>query len=282
MIRKIILVLFLSVIIATLGLSLWALPRLPELERSVAEHFANQAGKEYFEGSLHIDRVTLDRHLVIRIEGIRGKLKTRQGPVALEIRSLRSENSLLRLITREPVHFIFEGMRPQSSANEGVLGKLMIQTGSPSRVEASVDFGKTGLEDWQWIDPQNLEGATGATKGTLTFRQEAGKDPEFSMALEAPQPGGTLQARFFDVFLPYLPTPLQKERVEKLSRSQKLIQYQTASLEASLPQSDRVKILLRIFIPDYNLKLTLNAEIRTDAKNAFSQIARIMGLIEVK
>jgi hypothetical protein len=43
-----------------------------------------------------------------------------------------------------------------------------------------------------------------------------------------------------------------------------------------------MKILLQIFIPAYNLKLTVNTTIRTDAKDAFSQIARIMGLIEVK
>jgi len=43
-----------------------------------------------------------------------------------------------------------------------------------------------------------------------------------------------------------------------------------------------MKILLQIFIPAYNLKLTLNATIRTDEKTAFSQIARLIGLIEVK
>ncbi len=150
------------------------------------------------------------------------------------------------------------------------------------RFELTADLGKTGLEDWQWLDPQNLGGATGAMKGSLTFRQILGREPEFSMDLEAPEPGGNIQARFFDLFLPYLPTSVQKERVQKVAQSQQLVRYGRAALRVNLVQSDNMKILLQIFIPAYNLKLTLNATIRTDEKTAFSQIARLIGLIEVK
>jgi len=275
MIKKVLLFLILTLTVTVLALTLWAIPRLPE----IAGNLANRAAKEYFDESIKIEKASFTRDLKIHLEGITGKLKTRKEPVALEIKSLRSEDSLLLLICQEPIHFTFEGVRPQGSSNDGISGTLMIQTSGSPRFEATVDFGKTGLEDWQWLNPENLEGATGATKGTLTFRQITGKDPEFSMNLEAPEPGGNIQARFFDLFLPYLPTSLQKEKVLKVSQSQKLIRYQTASLEASLPRSDRLKILLRIFIPDYNLKLTLNADIRTDAKDAFAQIARLMGLI---
>ena len=158
----------------------------------------------------------------------------------------------------------------------------MIQTGSAARFELTADLGKTGLEDWQWIDPQNLGGATGTMKGILTFRQILGREPEFSMDLEAPEPGGNIQARFFDLFLPYLPASLQKERVQEVSESHQLVRYGRAALRVDLVQSDNMKSLLLIFIPAYNLKLTLNSTIITDQKDAFSQIARLMGLIEVK
>jgi hypothetical protein len=164
----------------------------------------------------------------------------------------------------------------------GISGNFIIQTGPTPRFELNSDLGKTGLEDWQWLDPQNLGGATGSMQGSLMFRQISGQEPEFSLDIEAPEPGGNIQARFFDLFLPYLPTPLQKERVQQVAKSQQLIRYGRAALRANMPQSDRMKILLQIFIPAYNLKLTLNTTIRTDAKNAFSQIARLMGLIEVK
>jgi hypothetical protein len=49
-----------------------------------------------------------------------------------------------------------------------------------------------------------------------------------------------------------------------------------------MPSGDRVKVLLHILILDYNLNLTLNAEIRTDSKNAFFKIAQYLGMVEVK
>lgn len=276
--------LFASIIflLSILGLTLWILPRLPELERDIVERLANRSAQEYFADSIHVEKIALDRHLKIRLTGITGKLQTRRGPVPLEVKSLESQDSLFLFISQKPVRFIFEGMRPQGSSRPGMSGNFVTQTGLASRFELAADLGKTGLEDWQWLDPQNLGGATGAMKGALTFRQTFGQEPEFSMDLEAPQPGGNIQARFFDLFLPYLPASPQKERVQKVSESQKLVRYERAALKVSLPQSDRLKIFLQIFIPAYNLKLTLNSLIKTDQKDAFSQIARIMGLIEVK
>ena len=276
--------LFISVIflLAALGLALWAIPRLPEFQQALAERIMNDSAREHFDGSLRVEKVAFDRHFKLHIAGISGNLKTRQGSVPLEVVSLDSQESLFLLISQKPVRFVFEGVRPQGTSRRGISGNFTFQTGSLWRFELEADFSNTGLEDWQWLDPANLEGATGATRGRLTFRQIEEQEPEFSLDLEAPEPGGHIQARFFDIFLPYLPVSLQKERVRKMSQSQKVIGYRNAVLQASLPQGDRMKILLQIFIPDYNLKLSLNMDLRTDSKNAFSQIARILGLIEVK
>ncbi len=270
------------IILIILGFSLWVMPRLPGMERDLLEQAVNHYTQEYFAGSIHIEKVTLDRHGKIRIEGITGRLQTRQGPVPLNIYAIASRETLFSLITGKPVHFTIEGLRPQNSSRSGISGTCAIQTRPVLCFEIAADFGSTDLEDWQWIDPQNLGGATGAMKGALTFSQTLGQEPAFSMNLEAPQPGGNIQARFFDVFLPYLPFSVQKERVQKVVESQKLIRYHQANLTVQMAQSDLIKIHLQIFIPDYNLKLTLNADVRTDEKKAFSQIARIMGLIEVK
>ena len=272
--------LFISLLaISILGMVLWSLPRLPGLERDLVERLANRSAQELFAGSIRIEKVSLDRHFKIRLSGITGKLQTRQGPVPLEVRSLESLDPLFGFLFQKPVRFLFEGIRPQISSRKGLSGNFTIQTGPAPRFELTADLGKTGLEDWQWLDPQNLGGATGTMRGSLTFRQNFGQEPIFTMDLEAPEPGGNIQARFFDLFLPYLPTALQKERVQKVSQSQQLVQYGRAALRVTLLQSDNMKILLQIFIPAYNLKLTLNATIRTDEKTAFSQIARLMGLI---
>lgn len=267
---------------AILGLALWGLPRLPEFERNLAERLANNSAKDYFADSLQIEKISLDHHFKIHLTGITGKLQTRQGPVPLEVRSLESQDPLFLFLSQKPVRFLFTGLRPQESSRPGISGTLTIRTGKTWSFECSADFGKTDLEDWQWLDPQNLGGATGAMKGNMTFRQTFGQEPTFSMDLEAPQPGGNIQARFFDLFLPYLPASLQKDKVKKASESQELVRYTQAALKVSLPQSDNMKIFLQIFIPAYNLKLTLNSQIKTDQKDAFSQIARLMGLIEVK
>jgi hypothetical protein len=282
MIKKTLFITGLVLLLSVLGLTLWALPRLPELERDLIQQLANGASKESFDGSLRIEKVFLDRHFKIRIEGITGQLQTRQGPVPLIVRSLESLDPIFLFLSQKPVRFSFEGVRPQISSRAGFSGTALVQTGPASRFELTADLGKTGLEDWQWLDPQNLGGATGAMKGSLTFRLIAGQEPEFSLDLEAPEPGGTVQARFFDLLLPYLPASPQRERVQKASESTQLVQYNRAALRVDLVQSDNMKILLQIFIPAYNLKLTVNTTIRTDAKDAFSQIARIMGLIEVK
>ena len=269
-------------LLTLLGLALWVLPRLPDMERDLVQQLANRSAKEYFANSIRIEKVSLDRHLKIRLTGITGKLQTRQGPVPLAIKSLESQDSLFLFIFQKPGRVLFDGIRPQISSRLGLSGHFILQTGPAPRFELTADLGKTGLEDWQWLDPQNLGGATGAMKGSLTFRQILGREPEFSLDLEAPEPGGNIQARFFDLFLPYLPTSVQKERVQKVSKSQQMVRYGRAAFRVNLAEGNPIKILLQIFIPSYNLKLTLNATIRTDEKTAFSRIARLMGLIEVK
>ncbi len=280
--RRLFLFISLTFLWAILGLALWGLPRLPGLERDLLQRLANRSAKEYFADSIRIEKVFLDSHLKIHLTGITGKLKNRKSPIPLEIGSLESQDSLLLLIATKPVRFIFTGVRPQGSSRPGFSGMVMIRTGTALRFECSADFGKTDLEDWQWLDPQNLAGATGAMKGTLTFRQTFGQEPEFGMDLEAPEPGGNIQARFFDLFLPYLPASVHKEKVQKISESREMVRYERATLKINLPQNDSMKVLLQIFIPAYNLKLTLNATLKADQKNAFSQITRLMGLFEVK
>jgi len=278
--KRTVFTLFLAVALA--GSAVWGFLRLPRTGHSLLEWQFNRSAKEYFADSIRIEKVSWARPFKIHLSRITGQLQTRQGPVPLAIRSLESQDPLFLFISQKPVRFIFEGLRSQVSSRMGISGNFVIQTGSASRFELTSDLGKTALEDWQWLDPQNLDGATGAMKGSLTFRQISGQEPEFSLDLEAPEPGGNIQARFFDLFLPYLPTSLQKERVQKVSKSQQLVRYGRAALRVNLSQSDLMKVLLQIFIPAYNLKLTLNATVRTDEKNAFSQIARLMGLIEVK
>ncbi len=267
------------------GLILAGISQGPALGRFMLESILrkNQNIQPFFKDSIRIKKISMDRHLKIRFDGITGAFQARQGPVPLEIKSVESQDSLLSLLKNKPVRFLFRGARPQGSAHAGLSGHFSFLAGRFWRFDLLADFTETDLEDFRWLAPQDLSGATGAVKGRLMFVQEANHEPVFDMNLEAPQPGGLVQARFFNLFLPYLPKSVQKERVVKLiSQKDQLVRYQDAALQVGLSQSDRMKILLRILVLDYNLKLTLNVEIRLDQKNAFSQIAQFMGMIEVK
>ncbi|OQA55369.1 MAG: hypothetical protein BWY42_01480 [Candidatus Omnitrophica bacterium ADurb.Bin277] len=139
------------------------------------------------------------------------------------------------------------------------------------------------LEDFRWLDPDNLDGASGKVGGHIRFRRTGDQAPFFEMTLDAPDPGGSLQAKFFDLFLPYLPASVQRKRVEKLAgRGERLVRFKTADLKVEMPEGDRMKVLLHILVLDYNLKLQLSMEVRTDSENALLKIARWMGVVEVK
>lgn len=268
----------LFIVLIILTVSQWR-----EIERSVIQDLINRAARPFFADSIRIEKTAIDRGFRIRLWGIKGAFQARQGPVPLEIKVLESKDPLFLLLRSRPVRFIFEGVRPQGSPREGLLGEFSIMGGKDWRFKTLVDFKNTDLEDLRWLDPQNLGGASGAMRGTLSCVQVAGHDPVFNLNVAVAQPGGLVQAKFFDLFLPYLPTSAQKDRVMKLvSGKQQLVRYQTAELEMGLPQPDRVKILLHILVLDYNLKLNLDVTVRMDQKDSLMQIARLMGLIEAK
>ena len=264
------------------GIVVFVLPKLPAIERSITEHVLNQNLKDFFEGPVQVEKVELDRELKLSIEKIHGNFKTRRGPVPLELDSFKSLDSLLLLLTSKPIRFIFKGGRPEGVSG-GLSGSCTFAGGKAWKLELLGDLTETDLKDLRWLDPDDLSGATGATEGTFRFVQSADGETDFDMHLKAPHPGGELQAKFFDVFLPYLPTSAQRAKVKEITlEGDRLIKYQTADLQVGMPRTDQMKIFLQILILDYNLKLTLNVIVNADSKDAFYQIAQILGLIEVK
>lgn len=270
-------VLFLT---GSIFLAVW---NLNAIERLLLERSANFFARPFFLDSIRMESVRIDSRFRIHVKNMTGAFQARQGPVFLIIQSAVSEDSLGFFLQGKPVRFLLKGIRPQQSPRAGLTGRGTVSAGRFWKMDFSADFDGTDLEDFQWLDPQDLKGATGAMKGKLSFSQKADQEPVLEMELEAPKPGGLIQARFFDLFLPYLPQSVQKERVIKLVASKdRMVHYQTAELKVKMLQSDRMKVLLRILVLDYNLNLTLNVEVRTDAKNAFPQIAQLLGLIEVR
>lgn len=272
----------LLVSLAALGLTLYILsPRLPGWGQSLMEYAANKASYEFFEGSLRLGKAGVDRHMKLTIEGVRAELKTRDGKVPFHVEKVVSEDSLWGFVTGKPVHFRFTGLRTAASRYEGAEGLVTVLGGKDGYVDFRSEVKSLGLEDLTWINPDSLEGSTGRMTGSITFRSDARQDPVLGMEFLVQEPGGRIQAQFFDLLLPYLPQFKNVEKIQTLASKKSLLNYKNAALMVSLKESDKMKVFLHIMIPDYNVNLNLNLEIRADKKNAFMEIAQLLGLFEV-
>ncbi len=271
----------LFLVLAAAAVCWTAIPRLPEWERKGLEWAANKAAYEYFEGSLRLEKAGVNKQMKLNVTNIRAELKTADGKVPFQIENLVSEDPLTHFLRNRPVTFRFTGLRTAASQYKGAEGVLTVLGGKEGYVDFRSEVKELGLEDITWLNPDNLEGSTGRMTGHMTFRSDARQDPALGMELLIQEPGGRIQAQFFDLLLPYLPQFKNVDKIKTLASQKSLVKYKNAALIVTLKESDKMKVFLHIMIPDYNISLNLNLEIRTDKKNAFMEIAQLLGLFEV-
>lgn len=251
-------------------------------ERRLLEYGINLAAREYFAGTLRLSQGYLDRKLRIHMFGFRGDFQTANGPVPIEIQSLESRDPLTRLAAGAPVLFTFKGARPALSKFEGIRGMALLKGGRDGRFKLRAKIVDLGLEDVAWLNPENLQGSSGRMTGFITLRSDARKDPVFGLQIKVSEPGGHIQAKFFDLLLPYLPSMKTREEVSRLAAEAGLMVYRKAEFSMQLDEPDKLKVFFHIEVPDYNLHLNLNILIRTDEKNSFMKLTQMMGLVQIK
>lgn len=252
------------------------------LLRSAAEAVITAGSREFLEGPVRLKRVSVDRRARIAVEELEGNLKTKKEPVPVKVNRIVSENSLLNYLFGKPVRYRFEGARPASSRYRGLEGLAVSQLGKSGVFELSASIREMDLGDITWMNPENLRGSSGRMVGSLFVRVGPEITPVFRMELTVHEPGGKLQAQFFDILVPLLPQYEAIGKLRALAGSLRLVGYSNAEVRAELAENDRLKIFFHILIPDYNLNLNVNLEVRTDEKNAFFKLAQILGLIEVR
>lgn len=274
-------VIILSVIVVLLGGVFAAYLHREALLTGGLTQILNRSTAEYFQGTIRLKRVSLDRSLKLKVEGFEGTLKTDHGFFPLEIAQVESRGPVYRVFAKEGLFFDFKNVRPQGVSRQGVHGQLLFYAGREwfSRMQLEVEA--LGLEDIQWLDPQNLSGSSGEMKGSITFVVDYKNEIGFYSDLKVKEPGGLLQERFFESLKPYLP---QMTRIEgKVKRGGKdMVSFRTAHLNVRLLESDTLIGLFQIQIPEYNLNLNLNLTVKLDEKNAFTQLFDLMGLIKVQ
>ena len=269
-------------VLAVAGITAFLLAQHPRWGRPLVESCLNAGTKEFFEGSLRVGGFRLDRRLRIHLEGLQGNLRSEAGPIPLKIRSLESEGSVSEIFSKKGLEFSFEGFGPRDSGLRGISGRAFFKAGKDWFFNLLLDIQELDLHEIEWVNPENLSGASGKVRGNLEFGADARGKIESRGDLEVAPPGGLLQARFFDLLKPYLPEVALREKVDEISGHRGLTGFHEASLKIELARSDKMKIFLHIAVPDYNLILNLNIEVRVDEKNALGQLAGLAGVIKSK
>ncbi len=252
------------------------------LGRKIFEQAFNQSTQPFFSKSIQIRRFHLSPKGGLQFGNIEGNLQTSSGPLAWEIRELVSDDPLVKYFSKDGMTVRFEGVKPGASTSLGVAGKIRVKGGKKGFYHLEGVIGGLGLEEMRWLDPENLKGATGAMKGNISIHQDVEGEPKFSAEVDIKEPGGQIAARLFDLLLPYLPQMAATVRQQRQAKPQETVNYQNAQLKIEMNQLDQMKVFLHMSVPDYNLILNLNIEVRIDEKNGFSRLAQLMGLVKEK
>lgn len=238
-----------------------------------------KAGAEYLDGQVRLKYAGIDRSLKFKLKGLEGRLKSGESSVPFEIGKIESHGPVTRLFSKEGLEFTVSGIKPLHSEKEGAHGSLKLRAGKEWFSQFQIEIAGLGLEDVRWMDPVNLEGASGLMAGKISFYSNYKEDLRFESDLSVRPPGGFLQAKFFEALRPYLPG-MPQIIVEAGKPS--LVGFQDASLVMRLAEPDRIKGSFHIRVPEYNLNLNLNLEVRIDQAGAFSKLCRMMGNVKVK
>ncbi len=237
------------------------------------ESVLNLSMKESFEGPVVLTGLHLGPDGGLAIEKAEASLKTLNGPFPFE-----TEN--IKLKWGRPTVITFQHLRPSRSQDEGAEGRVVITSFFKQHFEADVDVKALDLREFEGLDPQNLSGSSGKMSGHVRLRQGPGENQEFLAELLVPEPGGEIQAKFFDLLIPYLPGANQKAIRAQLP-AKGIVAYHHANFRVERAGPGKIKLLLNILVPNYNLNLNLNAEVRVEEDSMFSQIAQIMGYAKV-
>ncbi|HNV87126.1 MAG TPA: hypothetical protein PKL97_09235 [Candidatus Omnitrophota bacterium] len=253
------------------------------LLKTLIEYNLNRSAGEVFMHSLRIGSVRLDRDFRIRIDSLTGFLYTDAETVPVEIQTLHSEDPVWNLFRESGLSLIATGIRFKNSRRQKIGATLWLRGGFRPESVLRIDLKKLELDEIYWIDPADLSGLTGRLEGKLILKNPSPETFSLKLKLKVNAPGGHIKAGTFEPLLPYLPESLQREYVKELTENPfLLIHYDDAAFELDLTESDRMKIFLHMTVPDYNLVLNLNVELKLDEENAFLRLLELLSLMNAK
>lgn len=259
-----------------LGLAYWK--RYP-IEKLAFQSALNLSTNEFFHGSLRLKRGFMDRSLKMHLEGLEGTIQSETGPSKIEVGRVDSEK-LSHYFTKQNFALSFQNARPAGSLSPGIQGRVELKTGEAPHYQLQAEIVGLDLAEVEWVNPENLKGSSGVLQGKITADGKFTENPHFIVILTSQD--GKLQSKFFSALLPYLPAMPTKQQIAKLASAKEIVGYKNAALRLELPKPQQMKIFLHIRIPDYNVELNLNFDIRLEENLSFSELAEAFGILKVK
>ncbi|MDP3921167.1 MAG: hypothetical protein Q8R76_10240 [Candidatus Omnitrophota bacterium] len=243
------------------------------------EKWISQTQSELFIGPVDVQGLELSPGLFIKIKSMRGIWRTQEGSFPFELRDIQVAERITHFLLGRPVNISFGQFRPANSQHAGVSGRVTLYNDPGETFELKADFYGLDLEELAPFNPEVLSKSSGKLTGDILVKAHKAGTEKIKLSLNVTPPGGRLPAYFFDMLLPYLP-PAEKEALSQI-RTLKSVKYESAQVTAELAEKDALKILLKIKVPAYNVNLNLNLTIRVEDNTAFSELAKLMGLIKV-
>lgn len=269
----------LLLILTALGLALLWSHRNQLIQRRL-EKWLNETQSVYFQNTLKIEGFELKKDLRVSIAKIRGTWQTAEGGFHFEINDVVVKDPVTNFMFKQPVEIAFAQFRPKTSTYLGISGKLILANDAAGTTEFAAAFEELYLEELTNFNPDMLKGSTGKVVGTFYLKSQKSGEQQMKLRLSVSPPGGRVQARFFDVLLPYLPVA-DKATLAKI-RIAETVAYKLAHVAAELESKNSLKLLLNIQVPEYNFNLNLNLTLRVEDDKAFIQLAQLLGLAKAE
>ncbi len=243
-----------------------------KLLHRLVEHQLNVHTQEVFRDTLAVKKVYLDRHLQLTLIGVSAYAYKNDDPIALQVIRIQSLGPITNLLIQRPLLFQFVGLKLGEYDEDAINGTLRFQNGEHWNMRLEADVEQLSLDSLVWLNPTYLQGSTGKLTGVLHLALAADEAPELHSDLEVVKPGGKVRSNLFDLLAPYMPN---KQQIQALIQSDKLVAYTTADLEIDWIKPEEVGVLLRMEVPTYNLNINLNIVIRVDNLQGVLQLMQL-------
>jgi hypothetical protein len=247
------------------------------LIRFAVERAGNASRPDLLRGSLRVGASHLDRRLRLELRGVHATLHAGARPVPVVAERIQSQGPVTAYLLGRPFVLQFEGVRGATSPQPGLRGVATIQRAPRWRAEVEAAVAGLDVGELAWLAPSHLSGSTGRLSGEVRLRLGAGIPSIMLIALRVPEPGGRVHSRFLELLAPYLPNA---QEIRRAAAAQALVPYRTASLDVSLPAPDRLQVLLRLAMPEYNVNLNFNVEVRIDGQDLLQELGRLTRLLQ--